>query len=122
MNGKPRDDTGAHLPDSRGDEFSGPTGRQLVTAEDVPHRDRVNMMPQVRERPPNASIAPGRILFGHTDHELFDLLGHTRLAKRSAMPAPVELLRNQAVVLAHEGVGRRDRGHLLQALTAERVS
>jgi hypothetical protein len=26
MNGKPHDDTGAHLPDSHGDEFSGPTG------------------------------------------------------------------------------------------------
>jgi hypothetical protein len=85
------------------------------------HRERVNVMPQIRQGPLDAAIAPGRILFGHTDHELFDLLGHTRSAKRSAMPAPVELLRNQAVVPAHEGVGRRDRGHLLQALTAERV-
>jgi hypothetical protein len=31
MSSESRDDTGAHLPDSRGDEFSGPTGDQDLT-------------------------------------------------------------------------------------------
>jgi hypothetical protein len=97
------------------------SGFHRVAPQDMAHRERVDVMPQIRQGTLDAAIAPGRILFGHADHKLFDLLGHTRSAKPSAMPAPVELLRDRAVVPALEGVGRRDRGNLLQALTAERV-
>jgi hypothetical protein len=95
---------------------------QRVTPQDMAYRDRVDVMPQICQGTLDMAIAPGWILFGHADHELFDLLGHTRSAKRSVMPAPVELLRDQAVVPAQEGVGHRDRGHLLRVLTAERVA
>jgi hypothetical protein len=37
------------------------------------------------------------------------------------MPAPVEFLGHEAVVPAQEGLGRRQRGHLFEALTPERV-
>ena len=37
------------------------------------------------------------------------------------MRAPVELLRDQSLVPAQEGVGRGNRGHLFEALAPERV-
>jgi hypothetical protein len=37
------------------------------------------------------------------------------------MPAPVEFLGHEAVVPAQEGLGRRQRGRLFEALTPERV-
>jgi hypothetical protein len=56
-------------------------GLQVVATQDVPHRDGVDGMSQIGQGTLDAAIAPGGILFGHTDHELFDLLGHTRSAK-----------------------------------------
>jgi hypothetical protein len=93
----------------------------MVTAQDIPYGDRVDGMPQVGQGTLNPSITPSSILLSHPDHELFDLLGHPRAPKRSAMPAPVECLGHEAVVPAQEGLGCRQRGHLFEALTPERV-
>jgi hypothetical protein len=93
----------------------------MVAAQDIAHRDRVDAVPQVREGALDASIAPGRILLSHADHELFDLFGHTRSSKRSAVLAPLECLRDEAVVPAHEGIGGGNRGHLLEACATEWV-
>ena len=38
------------------------------------------------------------------------------------MPAPVELLRHEAVIPAYERIGRRNRGKLFQARATEWVS
>jgi hypothetical protein len=56
---------------------------------------------------------PG-ILFRHLDHKLFDLLNDTRSPERLAMLAPVELLRNEAVIPAYERIRHGNRGDLVQ--------
>ncbi len=62
------------------------------------------------------------ILLRHLDDELFDLLNDTRSPERSAMLAPVELLRHEAVMPAYERIGRGNRGDLFQARATEWVS
>jgi hypothetical protein len=94
---------------------------EVVATQDVPHRDRVNVMPQVRQGTLNASIAPSKILLGHADHELFDLLRHTRAAKVAAVAAPVELLCDETGVPTHEGAWSGHRGDLFQARATDRV-
>ena len=96
-------------------------GFQVVPAQDIAHRDLVDVMPQIRQGPLDASIAPGRILFGHADDELLDLLSDTRSAQRSPLLAPVKLLGDEALIPAQEGLGRHKRGELFQTLAPERV-
>jgi hypothetical protein len=93
----------------------------MVASQDIAHGNRVNRMPQICQCPLDASVAPGGILFGHTDHKLFDLLRHPWPTNAFAVPAAVKLLCNEAVVPAHEGLGRDERGDLFQALAPERV-
>src|SRR5919199_5507575 len=80
------------------------------------------MMAQVRQRPLDPSIAPGWILFGHADDELFDLLSDPRAAKLMALRASIELLRDESLVPAQERVRRGEHGDFLQARATERVS
>jgi hypothetical protein len=94
---------------------------EVVATYDVAHRDRVSGIPQIRQGALDAAITPGGILFGHADHQLFDLLRHTGSTKVTTVVASVELLSDQAVVPAQEHVGGGGRGHLLQACAAERV-
>jgi len=78
-------------------------------------------MPQIRERTLDPSIAPGRIAFGHLEHELLDLLSDTRSATWSSLHTPIKLLGDQVLVPPQEGV-RSDKGrYFLQASTAEWV-
>ena len=79
-------------------------------------------MPEIRQTPLDATVAPGGVLLGHLDGELLDLLRHGRPPQLGAAFAPVELLRNQAFVPTHEGVWRGERGDLFEALPTERVS
>jgi hypothetical protein len=53
----------------------------MMATQDVAHRDRVDVMPQVRQSPLDASTAPGGILVGHADNQLLDFLGDTRSTK-----------------------------------------
>jgi hypothetical protein len=80
------------------------------------------MMPQIRQGPLNAAIAPRGILLGHADHELFNPPRDTRAAKLLTMPAPIELLGDQALVPPHEGVGGGEGRHHFETLAAKRVS
>ena len=52
-------------------------GRHMMAAQDVPHRDRVEMMPQVRQGALDASIAPADMFFDHLDHKLFEAFVQT---------------------------------------------
>jgi hypothetical protein len=94
---------------------------KVVAPQDVPHGHRVDVVPKVGQRTLDASIASGRILFGHADDQLLDLFGDTRLAKVPAMAASVELLRGEAVVPAQEGIWGGNRGDLLEAFATDRV-
>ena len=78
-------------------------------------------MPQVRQGPLDTAIAPGRMLVRHADNELLDLLSDPRAATLMALRASVELLRDQPLVPAQEGVRRGNRRDLFEALTAKRV-
>ena len=93
----------------------------MVTPQDVPHRQLVDAMPQVRERPRDATIAPRRILFRHADHELLDLLRDTRAARLSTLPAPINLLGDQSLVPPQEGIRCSDGRHRFEARAAEWV-
>jgi hypothetical protein len=76
-------------------------------------------MPQVRQSPLDATVTPAGVLLGHAHDQLLDLLGDTRSAKRSSRLAPVKLLGDQALIPAHEGIGRHESCHLFEALAAE---
>jgi len=93
----------------------------MVAAQDVTHGDRIDGMPQVGQRALDPSIAPGRILFCHLDGEPLDVLCHWWPPQRCAARAPVELLRDEAVIPAQEGVRGGDRGDAFEALAPERV-
>lgn len=95
---------------------------EVVAPQDVPHGHGVDVVPKVGQRTLDASIAPGRILFGHADDQLLDLLRDTRLAKVPAMAASVELLRDEAVVPAQEGIWGGNRSDLLEAFATDRCA
>ena len=69
----------------------------MVAAQDVPHRGRVDGMPQIPQSSLDPSLAPGGILFRHTDHELFNLLRDAIASKLAAVLTAVKLLRDQAL-------------------------
>src|SRR5436309_6076362 len=79
------------------------------------------MMPQIRQGPLDAAVAPCPVLLGHTPDQLLDFLGDTRSARLSSLRAAVKLLGDQALVPAHEGVWCGERGYLFEALATERV-
>jgi hypothetical protein len=93
----------------------------VVTAQNVPHRDLVETMSQVRQRPLDAAIAPGRILFGHAHDQLLNFLGDTGSAKLTTLLAPVKFLGDQSLIPAHEGIGRHEGCYLFEALGANWV-
>jgi hypothetical protein len=88
---------------------------QMMAAQDVAHRNLVDVMPQVGQRSLDASVAPDSILFRHAHDKLLNLLGDTGSAEPLAVLAPVELLRDQSLVPPLEGLGRGDRGDLFEA-------
>jgi hypothetical protein len=96
-------------------------GLQVVTAQDVPPRDRVDVMPQVRQSALDAPITPARMLLGHLDRKPLDLFRYRWPAKLGAALAPVELLRDEAVIPVQEGVWGGDCGDLFQACATEPV-
>jgi len=87
----------------------------------LPPIGRSLLLGQVRQGPLDTAIAPGSILVRHADNELFDLLRDPGAAKRMALLASVELLRDKPLVPAQEGVRRGNRRDLFEALTAKRV-
>jgi hypothetical protein len=72
----------------------------------------------------DASITPGRILFGHAYEQLLDFLCDcdTGSAKLSVMRAPVKLLRDQSLVPPQEGLRGHKHRNLFQTVATERVS
>ncbi len=93
----------------------------MVATQKVPHRDGVDGMPHVRQSTLDAPIAPGGVLLGHLDGELLDLLRHWWPPQLGTVFTPVELLRNQALVPAQQGIKCGDGGQLVQALAPKRV-
>ena len=93
----------------------------MVSLQNVAHGDLVEVIAEVRESPLDATIPPCGILFGHTHDQLLHFLGDPRPAQRSALRAAVELLRDEAVIPAQECVGRHQRRHRFEALTAKRM-
>jgi hypothetical protein len=93
----------------------------VVTAQDVAHGDRVEMMPQICQGTLDTAIAPGWILLGHADDELLHLLGNTGSAMLTTLHTPVKLLGDQSRVPMQERVRRDDRGDLFEALATERM-
>jgi hypothetical protein len=79
------------------------------------------MMPQVGQGALNAAIAPGRILCCHAHDELLHLLIDTRTSELAALLTAVELLGDQPLVPAQEGIWSGDGRPLFEALTAKRV-
>jgi hypothetical protein len=71
-----------------------------MAAQAMAPSERIDAMPQVRQGTLNAPLAPGRILFRHTEHELLDLSSDTRSAKRASLLTSVKLLGDQALVPA----------------------
>jgi hypothetical protein len=54
---------------------------EVMATQDITHRARVDVVPQIREGALDAAIAPGGILFGHADDQLLNLLDDTGSTK-----------------------------------------
>jgi hypothetical protein len=67
------------------------------------------------------AIPPRGILFCHAYDQLLDLLGDTRSPKLLSLGAPVELLRDQSLVPAQEGVRGGKGRDLFETCATERV-
>jgi hypothetical protein len=96
-------------------------GIKMVATQDVAHGARVNLVPQVRQGSLNAAIAPARILLSHADDQLFDLLDHARSTQAAAVVASVELLRDEAMIPAHQGIWGSNRGQFFEACATDRM-
>ncbi len=92
-----------------------------VPAQDVAHGDLVENIVQVRQGPLDTAIPPRGILFCHAYDKLLDLLGDTRSPKLLSLGAPVELLRDQSLVPAQEGVRGGKGRDLFETFAPERV-
>jgi hypothetical protein len=79
----------------------------VIAAQDMAHGQLVDMMSQIRQGSLDPSIAPRRIFLCHVHDQLFDLFCDTRAARRLTMVTAIELLRDEAMVPAQEGLGRR---------------
>src|SRR5205823_12289172 len=88
---------------------------------DVPHGQLIDLMPQICQRPLDATVAPAWVVLGHAHDELLHLIGDTRAAQLSPLRTPVELPRDELSIPAQEGVRRDQRGDLLQTLAAKWV-
>ena len=53
----------------------------MMTAQDIAHRDLVDLMPEIGQGALNTAIPPGRIFFGQAHDKLFNVLGDTGSAK-----------------------------------------
>jgi len=93
----------------------------VMTPQDIAYRDRIDGMPQVCQGALDATVTPRVVLLRHAHDQLLDFLGDTRSAQLSSLRAPVKLLGDQSLVPAQEGVRRRKRGDLCEALAPERV-
>ena len=97
------------------------SGLQMVAAQDVPHRERVNAVSQVCQGTLDTAVTPRRVLFRHAHGKPLNLLNDTGSTKLTTPLAPVELLGDQVAIPAQEGAGRDNRGHLNQAFPPERM-
>ena len=96
-------------------------GVYVVTTQDVPHGQLVDVMPEICHSALNATVTPGRVFLGHTHDELLHLCDNTWSSQLSALLAPVKLLGDQSLVPAQERVWGGERSDLLQARAAEGV-
>jgi hypothetical protein len=72
------------------------SGLQVVRAQDVAHRNGINVVPQIRQSALDAAIAPGDILFSHADDQRFDLFRHTGSSKVATVVASADSVRPSA--------------------------
>ena len=71
-----------------------------MTAQDIPHGQLIDLMPQIRQRPLETTVAPAGVFLSHAHDELLHLLGDTRSAQLSPLRAPVELPRDELPIPA----------------------
>jgi hypothetical protein len=96
-------------------------GLHVLPAQDIAHSQLVDTMAQVRQGTLDPSKASGGILLGHAHDELLQLLLDTRTSELAAPLTTVELLGDQPLVPAQEGVRRGDGCHVFEALTTKWV-
>src|SRR5438132_1224815 len=93
----------------------------MMAAQDVAHRELVDVMSEIRQRALHATVTPGGVLLGHAHDQLLDFLSDTRSAKLLSLRAAVKLLRDQSVVPAQEGLWRHEGRHCFEAFPPKRV-
>jgi hypothetical protein len=74
------------------------------------------VMSQIRQGALNAAVSPGRILFGHANDELLNLLGDAGPANLPSLLAAVKLLSDQSLVPPDDGIGCSEGGSSLSRL------
>ena len=88
-----------------------------VALQNIRNRAPRDLVPQVRQRALNPTIAPIPILFSHSDHQRLDLIGPTR-SSRPTLCTAVVLLGDQLAMPREQGFWRHDGGYLRQQLSS----
>ena len=94
-------------------------GLYAVVFEDVRNRTSGNRMTEIRQRTPNSSVSPLRILFRHAHYEVGNLKHHPWPSRSPPSRTVVPLSRDQLSVPSEDGVRRDDTSHFFEELPAK---
>src|SRR6266700_2780983 len=76
-------------------------------------------MPQIGERPHNPIIAPGPVLLGDANNQLFNFSVDPRPARGSTVLRAIEIARDEPSVPSQDGLWQSGSRHLAKSLAAQ---
>jgi hypothetical protein len=94
----------------------------VVAAQDVAHRNLVDMIPHVRQGSLDTAVAPRRVFLSHPHHECFKRDGHSRSSRLRVRRCAMTLLGDKAPIPAMQGLHSDDGGDGLGPFSVDRMS
>jgi hypothetical protein len=91
----------------------------MMTAENIAHRDLVDVVAQVCQGALDTAIPPGGMLCGHADDELLAFIRDAGPTQFVACVAAVKLFCNQALIPSHKRIGDSEGGERFEACAAQ---